>query len=202
MTIVWTIGGLAALGGVGYLTYRMSRAQLAAPQTAPALGGGTPQPTPQTHDVSPQPAPTPAPTPAPAPTPQGNEPPAPPPSPPAVAPTRIDRARTTPAAQFLTVTHREESLTPEQLSNWVAAVKVVAMYHRGRDAASRRAPTLTGEFRHDIGVFQHGGWGRNAIRDGDRAGRLDVITQDGIRRELAAAQSALATGDWDRAWLT
>jgi len=193
LTVALTVGGLAAIGGIGYLIYRSANApKTAAPPPYPVLGGGPPPPAP---------APTPgvAPTPAPAP-PQTSTPPPLPATTPPITPTRLQVARTTPAAQFLVVAHREEALTPEQLANYVAAIKVIAMYERGSDAASHNAPMLTGEFRHDIGVFQSTSWGRHAVRDGDRAGRLDVITQDGIRRELGNVQTDIAANQENLPW--
>ena len=191
--VLATVGGLAVAGVIGYLIYRQTRPEAAsAPPPHPVLGGGPPQP----HEMPSTPTPTPSPGPAPS---NVTPPPLPPPAP-APTPSRLQLARTTPAVRFLIVAHREEALTPEQLSNYVAAVKVIAMYERGRDIASHIASRLTGEFRHDIGVFQSTGWGRNAVRDGDRSGRLDVITQDGIRRELGNVQTDLAANQENLPW--
>lgn len=180
-TVVLAVGGIAVLGVVGYLIYRATQAQAAAPP-AP-VGPGAPRPSPlpstQTHGVPPAP------------------------SPPAVTPSRIEQARTTPAATFLVVRDREEDLTPDQLANYVAAMKVMVMYTRSRSAASGRPPNaFTGEFRHDIEMWHNTLSGQAAIRYGDRFGRLDRETQQEFQQTLADAQEALANGDWNRPWPT
>jgi len=187
MKVVWAVSGLAVLGAVGYAIYRATRPALGAP--APALGGVMPLPVTQTHEMPVAPVPAPEPTPSSTPT------PAPP-----TEPSRIERARTTPAASFLTVVGREEALTPEQVANFVAAVKVIAMYEQSRNQASGRPSTDTGEFAHDIQLLQATPYGQGLILAGDRPGRLDQGTQSAIQQALATAQQALASGDWNRPW--
>lgn len=179
--VLWALGGVAVLGVIGYVIYRQTRPQTAAPSVAggpaPPLSSETLPASDQVHE-SPPPAIT----------------------PPTTQAAIIERARTTPAASFLTLTDRQESLTPEQLANFVAAIKVIAMYERSRDLATGRPSTYTGEFVHDVQALQATPFGQGLIRAGDRAGRLDHGTQAAVQSALAEAQRAFAAGEWNRPW--
>lgn len=174
-TVVLAVGGIAALGVVGYLIYRATRPQVGAPAPQPVLGGGPPSPAPQPSTTAPT-----------------------------VTPSRISLARTTPAASFLVVRDREEDLTPDQLANWAAANKVIVEHVRSRNMASGLPPNeFTGEFRHDIELWDNSGSGQGPIRRGEiRYGRFDRLIQEDWRQSLAEAQEALANGDWNRPWPT